>query len=89
MIGVALGALLRAVDPPLEWMIVSVVKWTVVFGRFEDVAPIPPFRPIWIYVAQFVLQAMVSLAMAYLLAVWVYGEAGRRVEQPRVILKQG
>jgi hypothetical protein len=53
------------------------------------VAPIPPFRPIWIYVAQFVLQAMVSLAMAYLLAVWVYGEAGRRVEQPRVILKQG
>jgi hypothetical protein len=54
------------------WAIVSFVKWTVVFGHFADVAPIPAFHPNPLQIAHWLLQAPVYFGVAYLIAAWVY-----------------
>jgi hypothetical protein len=62
----------------LLWMIVSFAKWTVVFGRFDDVAPIPAFHPNLLQFAHWMLQLPVCFGLAYLFAGWVYAPAKKR-----------
>ena len=71
LIAAAIAALIRIVEMPASWAISSVFNF-IAFRTVHD-TPLTIYSPNWWFAAVSLLMALVNLATAYLLTVWVYG----------------